>query len=78
MLTSILTLSFPRATKMGTEMLELDCHLTADGLVVVSHDGNLLRSTGVDRDISEIVYQDLPYLKEELPIDFEPGIVPLK
>lgn len=55
-------------------MLELDCHLTRDGEVVVSHDQNLLRSTGIDKNISELDYKDLPLLKMRLPIDFDPGI----
>ncbi|XP_031775828.1 lysophospholipase D GDPD1 isoform X3 [Apis florea] len=40
--------AFKRAVAVGTEMLELDCHLTKDGQVVVSHDHNLLRSTDVE------------------------------
>lgn len=64
-----------RAVAIGTQMLELDCHLTRDGEVVVSHDQNLFRSTGVDKNISELDYNDLPLLKQRLPIDFDPGIV---
>lgn len=55
-------------------MLELDCHLTKDGQVVVCHDHNLSRSTGTDKNISELNYQDLPLLKSRLQIDFDPGI----
>jgi hypothetical protein len=54
-------------------MLELDCHLTRDGHVVVCHDHNLMRSTGSDCDISQVNYQDMPLLKPELPLDFDPG-----
>ena len=34
------------AKQVGTEMLEIDCHLTDDGEVVVSHDNDLFRATG--------------------------------
>ncbi|XP_014230335.1 lysophospholipase D GDPD1-like [Trichogramma pretiosum] len=65
--------AFQRAVALGTQMLELDCHLTKDGQVVVSHDHNLLRSTGLDKNISELDFDDLPLLKTRLPIDFDPG-----
>lgn len=38
-------------------MMELDCHLTHDGHVVVSHDENLLRQTGHDVTISSLNLQ---------------------
>lgn len=38
-------------------MLELDCHLTHDGHVVVSHDENLQRQTGHDVTISSLNLQ---------------------
>lgn len=38
-------------------MLELDCHLTHDGHVVVSHDENLLRQTGHDVTMSSLNLQ---------------------
>lgn len=37
-------------------MLELDCHITKDEQVVVSHDENLKRSTGVNVNISDLKY----------------------
>jgi len=42
------------AVEVGTEMLELDCHLTKDGHVIVSHDENLLRQTGQDVTVSSL------------------------
>lgn len=38
-------------------MMELDCHLTHDGHIVVSHDENLLRQTGHDVTISSLNLQ---------------------
>ncbi|KTF80755.1 hypothetical protein cypCar_00023813 [Cyprinus carpio] len=46
--------AFTHAAEVGTEMLELDCHLTKDSHVVVSHDENLLRQTGQDVNISSL------------------------
>lgn len=45
------------AVEHGTQMLELDCHLTHDGHVVVSHDENLLRQTGHDVAVSSLGLQ---------------------
>lgn len=47
---------FLSAVKLGTDMLELDCHLTKDEQVVVLHDSNLKRSTGINAYISDVAY----------------------
>lgn len=52
-----LAMPVPSAVGCGSEMLELDCHLTLDGHVVVSHDNNLLRQTGHDINISSLKLQ---------------------
>uniref|UniRef100_A0A4W4GTY0 Glycerophosphodiester phosphodiesterase domain containing 3b n=1 Tax=Electrophorus electricus TaxID=8005 RepID=A0A4W4GTY0_ELEEL len=65
--------AFTHAVKEGTEMLELDCHLTQDGYVVVSHDKNLERQTGYNIDISSLKFQDLPSYKEKLEVTFNSG-----
>ncbi|XP_014259050.1 lysophospholipase D GDPD1-like [Cimex lectularius] len=65
--------AFKRAIALGTDMLEIDCHLTKDNQVVVCHDSNLLRNTGLNKNISELNYSDLPLISTTLPIDFDPG-----
>ncbi|XP_068584065.1 lysophospholipase D GDPD3a [Cebidichthys violaceus] len=65
--------AFTHAVEQGTEMLEMDCHLTRDGHVVVSHDENLLRQTGHDVTISSLNLQDLPLYKERLEVTFYKG-----
>ncbi|CAL8304960.1 unnamed protein product [Merluccius merluccius] len=65
--------AFTHSAEMGTELMELDCHLTADGHVVVSHDENLLRQTGRDVDMSSLNLQDLPLYKERLEVTFYSG-----
>ncbi|XP_030630905.1 lysophospholipase D GDPD3 [Chanos chanos] len=63
--------AFTHAATTGTDMLELDCHLSLDGQVIVSHDENLLRQTGSDVTISSLKAQDLPLYKEKLEVTFD-------
>uniref|UniRef100_A0A8D2Q2V9 Glycerophosphodiester phosphodiesterase domain containing 1 n=1 Tax=Varanus komodoensis TaxID=61221 RepID=A0A8D2Q2V9_VARKO len=63
--------AFRHAVNVGTDMLELDCHLTKDEQVVVSHDENLKRSTGVDVNISDLKYSELPPYLCRLDVTFQ-------
>uniref|UniRef100_A0A7N4PKX2 SMG8 nonsense mediated mRNA decay factor n=1 Tax=Sarcophilus harrisii TaxID=9305 RepID=A0A7N4PKX2_SARHA len=65
--------AFRHAVNMGTDMLELDCHITKDEQVVVSHDGNLKRSTGVNVNISDLKYCELPPYLGKLEVTFQKG-----
>ena len=65
--------AFKHAHKLGTDMLEIDCHVTKDGYVVVSHDNSLERTTGKRIKISETDYCDLPPLHSTLDVTFCKG-----
>ncbi|KXJ27763.1 lysophospholipase D GDPD1 [Exaiptasia diaphana] len=67
--------AFKHAVRLGTEMLEIDLQLTADKQVVVCHDNNLSRVAGVDCNISDLDYKDLPPLLEKIPVQFHPGAI---
>jgi glycerophosphoryl diester phosphodiesterase len=54
--------AFRRAWELGVECVELDVHLTKDGEVVVMHDPNTRRTTGVDGWIAEKTLAELKTL----------------
>ncbi|MBF0105456.1 MAG: hypothetical protein HQM16_09035 [Deltaproteobacteria bacterium] len=64
--------AFESAYHKGADGIELDCHLTRDKKVVVSHDRNLKRITGENRDCCASLYRDLIGLdfgkKEKIPL----------
>uniref|UniRef100_T1J2N3 GP-PDE domain-containing protein n=1 Tax=Strigamia maritima TaxID=126957 RepID=T1J2N3_STRMM len=66
-------LAFEHALKLNSDMIETDVHLTKDAQVVVSHDNNLFRVSGVNVNISDLNFNELPLLKTEIPIDFDFG-----
>ncbi|XP_068779382.1 lysophospholipase D GDPD3 isoform X7 [Struthio camelus] len=65
--------AFANAVAQGADLLELDARRTRDGVVVVSHDGDLRRQAGLARDLRRLDYQDLPPYKDPLEVTFSPG-----
>ena len=54
--------AFVGAKKLGADWIELDVQQTKDKQIVVSHDTNLLRVTGVNKDIIDMDYSEIKKL----------------
>lgn len=54
--------AFVGAKKLGADWIELDVQQTKDKQIVVSHDTNLLRVTGVNKDIIDMNYNEIEKL----------------
>ncbi|VUZ39230.1 unnamed protein product [Hymenolepis diminuta] len=67
--------AFTSAVELGADMLEIDCQLTKDEEVVVSHDNDLSRGTGVAKHISDLNFDELPQYKDTLEVTFGFGRV---
>lgn len=59
--------AFVDALRKGADIIECDVWLTADKVVVVHHDENLKRVTGVDKLIHKVDYKTLPLLDATKP-----------
>ncbi|XP_060051759.1 lysophospholipase D GDPD1-like [Erinaceus europaeus] len=59
------------AVSLGTDVLELHGHIIKDEQVVVSHDENLKRSTGVNINITDLKYHELPPYLDKLDVTFQ-------
>lgn len=51
--------SFEKAVELKADWFELDCTLSKDGEVVVIHDDDLLRTTGVSRAVADTDYGEI-------------------
>ncbi|MGI6878143.1 glycerophosphodiester phosphodiesterase family protein [Microbacterium sp. gxy059] len=57
--------AFAAADAAGVVFAESDCHLTADGEVVLFHDANLERVTGDPRDVADVPLRELEDMMAE-------------
>ncbi|WP_312940016.1 glycerophosphodiester phosphodiesterase family protein [Oscillibacter sp.] len=62
--------AFRGASDAGADYAELDVRQTSDGVLVVMHDSNLLRTVGIDREICDVTYHELRSLKVKKPGGF--------
>lgn len=51
--------AFQGAKELGADFIELDVQQTKDRKIIVSHDTNLLRVTGVNKDIIDMNYDEI-------------------
>ena len=64
--------AFARSLRLGADMLEVDIHTSADGHVVVLHDGEVDRTTDGSGSVYEMTLADLQRL--DAAHDFVPGV----
>lgn len=51
--------AFEAAIEVGADCAELDVQMTKDGVVVVTHDTNLKRCTGMDANVYDLNYEEI-------------------
>ena len=62
--------AFKASNELGA-IIETDVRSTKDGVVLVCHDPNFMRLTGIDKDIAETNYEDIPKrYQKSLQIEF--------
>lgn len=58
--------AFAAAHAAGVDYIESDCHLTADGVVVLFHDDDLVRVAGDSRRVADVTHDELAQLMSGL------------
>lgn len=58
---------YESAIAAGADGVELDVHLTADGVAVCIHDDTLLRTAGVDARVDALGWPEIDALGKEIP-----------
>lgn len=57
--------SFRAAVRLGADMVEIDCRLSADGHVAVVHDPTLERIWGDPRAVAELTWEEIASLRAD-------------
>jgi glycerophosphoryl diester phosphodiesterase len=55
--------AFESAASLGADMVELDCHLTRDGHVVVLHDRTLTNPWGVPKPVAALAWDEVSSIR---------------
>ncbi len=55
--------AYKKSAELGVNAVECDVHLTRDNKLVIMHDENLKRITGIDKNISELTYNEISRIK---------------
>ena len=62
--------TFKRAVDKGVHIIEMDIQITKDKRPVIWHDHNLLRICGVDKEINQLNYDELPPIQDTVELHF--------
>ena len=63
-------LSFEHAIELGLDAIEFDVWLSSDGVPVLMHDGNAYRTIGVDKNLRDMLYEEIRTLSPHFPQKF--------
>jgi len=66
---------FKSVRRFGANAFELDVYLTKDGKLVLFHDKNALRTTGVNRPIQDMTSKEIKKLRYLKKIKYGPNII---
>lgn len=72
-------IAFKEAIKLKTDWIELDVQQTKDQKLIIMHDANFLRTTGIDKNVWEVTYDEIKDydIGSFLNADFQNERVPL-
>lgn len=71
--------AFELAGQMGAQYIETDVRETKDGVFVISHDDTLMRMCGVDKNISDLTYEEIkqyPIINGPNASSYQNNIIP--